>query len=535
MPGAKFWPVKLPANIRNEELRGAEVKVYDVLVRKLDPGWVVFYSRPWLGLTTTGGEKDGECDFVVAHPDHGFLAIEVKGGEIKYDPALDEWQSRDRHGFRHRIKNPIGQARSSKHELLKQVKKSSAWPKGRFVRMRHGVIFTDTVSPPAQLGTDAPRELFCCRDDLEAIDLWIARRLSGGEGEPMGIDGMAAFEEVLAAPFHLKVPLGHYLDDDERAINTLTPQQFHILDAAGHLNRVAVGGGAGTGKTIVAIEDAIRLAQSGKKTAFLCVSGNLARHVAKKFAEAIAEVSVFDLQQLCAHVSGSNAPSGNPEAVIEQILNSAKSENAPRFDAIVVDEAQDFRSHWWIAIDALLTDPQSSMLHAYYDVNQSVYGDLASELKGFQIISVYLNQNLRNTKNIHSAASKFYRGRAISASGPEGANVTWKPCQESQIPQSVAHAAHHLVNHERVDPSDIVVLTASQPLLSAFVGRNNLPAGVEVELVRDFKGLERKVVILAATREIADEREMAYVALSRARVHLIVVGEKPILDWLQQI
>jgi hypothetical protein len=535
MSGAKFWPAKLPAHVRSEELRQSEVRVYDLLTQKLDPGWIVFYSRPWLGLTPTGGEKDGECDFVVVHPDHGYLAIEVKGGEITYDAALDQWQSKDRYGTRRKIKNPIAQAKSSKHELLKQVKNSPHWPKGRFIRMRHGVIFTHTVAPPKQLGTDAPRELFCCRDELELIDIWISKRLSGGEEEPIGTDGVKAFEEVLAAPFHLKVPLGHYLDDDEQAINTLTPQQFNILNSVGHLPRVAVGGGAGTGKTIVAIEDSVRLAQSGRKTAFVCVSKNLATHVARKLAEANADVSVFDLQQLCAHVAGSRAPSGNLETGIEQILHAEKSASAPKFDAIIVDEAQDFRSHWWVAIDALLTDPRTSMLHAYYDVNQSVYGDLARELQGFHFIPVFLTLNLRNTKNIHNAASQFYKGMPILASGPEGSNISWKPCQDSQIPQSVAHAAHHLVNHERVDPSDIVVLNVSPSLVTAFAGRNNLPAGVEVEDVRDFKGLERKVVILAATREIADEREMAYVALSRARVHLIVVGEKPILDWLEQV
>jgi len=56
---------------------------------------------------------------------------------------------------------------------------------------------------------------------------------------------------------------------------------------------------------------------------------------------------------------------------------------------------------------------------------------------------------------------------------------------------------------------------------------------VEVDTIARFKGLERRVIGLAATREIADQRELAYIGLSRARAHLLVVGEPEVLAWLQ--
>ena len=80
-----------------------------VLQEVLEDPFVVFYSRPWLGEKPDGEEIDGECDFVVAHPDLGFLALEVKGGAVAYDPEMDRWTSRDRFGFLHYIKNPVGQ------------------------------------------------------------------------------------------------------------------------------------------------------------------------------------------------------------------------------------------------------------------------------------------------------------------------------------------------------------------------------------------------------------------------------------------
>src|ERR1700742_931563 len=99
-------------------------------------------------------------------------------------------------------------------------------------------------------------------------------------------DGIRAFEELLAHPFLLRAPLGHYLDDDDQAIAALTPQQYHILDSVGHLTRVAAGGGAGTGKTIVAMEDAMRFARQGLRTVLVCHSDPLAAHLRERLAKA---------------------------------------------------------------------------------------------------------------------------------------------------------------------------------------------------------------------------------------------------------
>lgn len=536
MPGVRMWPRQLPRQIRENSLRSAEVRVYDLLEQALGPEWTVFYSRPWLGITPSGEEKDGECDFVVVHPARGFLALEVKGGGISQDPETGQWISTDRNRIRHRIKNPLQQAVSSKYALLEKVKEMASWP-GRYIRKSHGVIFPDTETPPRDLGPDGPREIFCCRDDLPDISGWVRQRLSHGSGQELGEMGVRAFEELLAAPINLRVPLGHYLEDDEQQIATLTPQQFHILDSNRHLERMAAGGGAGTGKTIVALEDAARFAREGLRTIVLCRSEPLALHLAQRMSKAEPSVTVRSLGAFCSEAAArygqTYVASDNPEKGIECLLNAVRQDPEFRFDAIVVDEAQDFRTHWWIAIEELLADPKKSSIHAYYDTNQNIYGDITSELRQFQIIPIYLNRNLRNTRTIHGAASRFYKGIPISADGPEGTTVEWTACQESAMADLAVKTAVTLVKSEKVAPEDIVILGVNQTLLATIRNRAGFPHGVFVRHASDFKGLERKAVILAASREIADESELAYVALSRPRVYLAVLGEPEIISWLQ--
>ncbi|RYG97955.1 MAG: hypothetical protein EON58_08485 [Alphaproteobacteria bacterium] len=533
-----MWPSVLPKQTRDDIHREAEVRVYDLLARELGPEWTIFYSRPWLGLTSSGGEIDGEADFVVVHPVRGYLTIEVKGGAISYDPEKDQWRTRDRHKIFHNIKDPVFQARTCKYELLKKVKAAPSWP-GRFVRKRHGVVFTDAMEPPSDLGPDRPRELFCCRAQLADIGSWVRQRLSGGDEDPLGPAGVEAFHEVLASRIELTVPLAHYLDDDEQTIITLTPQQFHVFNSVAHLPRVAAGGGAGTGKTILATEDAVRLAAAGMRTALICLSAQLADHLRQRVKGHAVEV--WNFGDLCMHIAeeagiaGGGADGGMTDGLADHVSRAIAIRPDLKFDAIVVDEAQDFRSPWWVALDELLVKPGTSLLHAFYDTNQSVYGDVTGELASFSIIPIRLTRNLRNTQNIHTTASRFYRGSEITADGPEGTEVEWVQCTTGALETKVIEIVRNLTEAELVFPENIVVLAVDGPLIERLRKRTAAFDGLTVEHVREFKGLERQVVILAATKDIADFPELAYVALSRARVHLTVLGDPEILKWLEGV
>ncbi|WP_018183104.1 nuclease-related domain-containing DEAD/DEAH box helicase [Kaistia granuli] len=536
MSGAQMWPAILPRQVRDNPLREAEVKVYDLLAEQLGPEWTVFYSRPWLGLTPAGVEKDGEADFVVVHAVRGYLTIEVKGGAIAFDPAADQWTSTDRYGIKHNIKNPVRQAVSAQHELLKAVKNSPSWP-NRFIRARHGVVFTDSLPPAEALGPDMPREMFCCRPELKTISDWVRHRLSTGDEQPMGEAGVQAFRDVLARPFELSVPMGHYLDDDDQAIAELTPQQYHILTAVQDAPRMAAGGGAGTGKTILAIEDAARKAAAGHRTALVCLSPPLAQHLTQRLLN--TGVYVWDLDRLCrslASEAGILIPTGplDPDQIATLICRSAEKRPDLRYDAIVVDEGQDIRSTCWVAFEDLLNSREKSCLHVFFDTNQSVYGDVSGELASFQIAPIRLTRNLRNTRTIHDAASKFYEGTELLADGPAGTTVEWIETTARNVDLKVLEVVRRLTGDDEVNPENIVVLCASDVMIDTLAKKLAAFDDISIEKVRDFKGLEKPVVILAATRDLSDINELAYVALSRPRVHLVVAGEPEMLSWLRQ-
>ena len=166
---AKVFPERFPAALENDPKRRAEKVTYGSL-SKLDAKHVVFYSVPWHKTERYRHPKDGEADFIVAHPDKGILVLEVKGGEIGYDAAQDQWRSISGGGQVHKIKDPVKQAHDSKHTLLAKLKESTAW-EVRWITVRHGVILPSTAPEARDFRPNMPLKLFAFDEDMDALGL----------------------------------------------------------------------------------------------------------------------------------------------------------------------------------------------------------------------------------------------------------------------------------------------------------------------------------------------------------------------------
>lgn len=555
---AVLWPRKLPRSVLDDPRRRAETRVYDRLAEVLDDSFHVFYSSPWLGTDRLGNEKDGECDFLIAHPEHGILAIEVKGGkEISFDPRDSQWRSTDHRGFVHKIKDPVAQARSAKHEILKRLTESSRWHK-RFIHAAHGVIFPGTGSSPGNLGADRPASIFCCSRQLQqGLRGWVDDRLKAGQRpdncEALGHDGIAALERLLAHPFTLSFRIGAALAEADTEFRILEPSQYHVLDVIADIPRALIRGGAGTGKTVVAIEEALRSAAAGRKTLLTCHSRPLATNLERKLKD-VENLTVAGFHALCgriSHQAGVPPPSNISErelyetALPNALYRAMDVQPTLKWDTIIVDEGQDFSADWWIAIDGCLS--HGGHLRVFMDSNQRVYESAGIDANDLSVVPVRLSRNLRNTKNIHSAASVHYSGPEIMADGPDGLDVSWITAEIADAKVEAAYRElRRLVFNEEVAPGDIAVLVNGPAARTSFVERSSgtsIPLtdaetmaleDVVVDTVRRFKGLERPAIILIASGDEMDRRELAYVAFSRARAYLCIVSSRGDTKWLSE-
>src|SRR5258708_23163984 len=81
-----------------------------------------------------------------------------------------------------------------------------------------------------------------------------------------------------------------------------------------------------------------------------------------------------------------------------------------KYDAIVVDEAQDFGAAWWPPTLACLRDQETGGLYAFLDQAQRVferYGEVPIPLP-----PIVLDENIRNTKQIAQLFGSLGAGQA---------------------------------------------------------------------------------------------------------------------------
>ena len=546
-------------SVRMDPLRGSERRVYEALREGLGPKHSVFYGVSWLARAPAGAARDGEVDFVIAHHDKGALLLEVKGGGVARDDVTGRWVSVDRTGYANEIADPYAQVRSSKHALLHKLKEHPAIGHS-WVGIGHGVVLPDSADPHRPLAPDAPAEITVYAEDMGRL----ATRVDGmfdywsGKGEATHLQAPRFLEtltQLLAPRFELRQPLGPVMAEEDRQLLRLTEQQFAVLDMLGRQRRVSVVGGAGTGKTVLAMEKARRLADEGFRVLLTCYNRPLAEYL-RRSAGPVERLRILNFHQLCWELAEqAGIPLPDPHAVpvppelftstLPNALLDALDRIDDRFDAIVVDEGQDFLDTWWDPLQLCLADQDRGVLYVFHDDNQQLYRRVPTFPRG--LVEITLRHNLRNTQCIHAAISRFYRGEPLRAVGPEGRDVEWIAAGSTlEIEQAVSRVLHRLVRDESVAPADIVVLVSSSrtgPLKKdSVVGafeltgdQNAEPGKVLLESIRRFKGLERQVVIVAGIDDLApeDENGMLYVALSRARAHLVVIAAASTIERCQ--
>lgn len=552
---ALMFPSVVPDYIRQDPYREAEVWVYDSLRQDLSDDWHCYYSRPWIGLTQTGEEKDGEADFVVAHEDYGFLVIEVKGGKVWRGEGSEQWFSKNRLGITNKIKDPVRQAHNSKHELLRQLKEQPGWRR-QYVTVRHGVVLPDSGEPDRALGPNMPRFLFAFAEDCKWLGAWVKARLSRhGEssdipGRGLESDGLKVLHELLAGRIEFRTSLKRALGSDRREIERLTREQFDVLVSLEDHSQMAISGGAGTGKTLLALEKACRAAEAGQRTLLVCFNAPLGEYLERLTAK-IDGVTAGSFHSICSRLSGVRRSAGVSERVWfdrtlpEALASAVASDSTLAFDAIIIDEGQDFRANWMAALRLCLRAPERGAFYVFYDDNQRVYQRDGGWLADLPQSRYHLTRNLRNTRSIHSSSRPWYTSSRVSrAGGPEGQPVAWQAVSSQHSLKDLLEATlTELIDQHGVKPGEIAILTPAT-VVNHPVACNGGIAGLTFsaagaadgklvfDTVRRFKGMDRPVVLIIDADLLIDP-EITYVALTRPSLLLKVFGSTATLTRLQ--
>jgi hypothetical protein len=516
----------------------AEEVVWDALREHLPDDAVLLAN---VGLTDRRG--DCEADLAVLWPGFGLAVIEVKGGHITRDTD-GSWVQVHKNGHRDRI-DPVHQAHRARYALsgfLRDRTSSSG------LRMTYLVAFPFTQVDDEFAASDCPRWRVLDQVDIQAggVDA-LARALRDLDG-PEAPDAVAveAMVDALTARPGSQQQLVSVLAENEDAVEHLTAQQTSILRSLRHAPRLLVRGGAGTGKSFLALEQARRRTRDGQRVALVCYSRGLASFVQRRVAalpssDRPAYVGTFHhlgVDWGARPHEDADQAYWDEQLPVEMLALAAHLTPSEKFDAVVVDEAQDFADSWWPALMAGLRDPEHGGLAIFLDEGQRVFG--RQGVPPADLVPVILDENLRNTRQIAQTFGSL-APEQMRYVGHDGLPVQFVPCATEDAvdaaddalltlldagwpPESLAlltTGRRHPVQLERVQARGTAGYWDSfWDVDDAFYGH-----------VLGFKGLERPAIVLAVNgfREVERAREMLYVGMSRARDLLVVCGDPDVL------
>jgi len=525
----------IPSAPTSDTKSAAEKRIFEKL--KLLPGFDDWNCLHSLRLSKSDYNTCGEIDFLLIGP-AGVFVCEVKGGGVAYDGK--SWTHRNRYGQTNsNDRGPMKQAEQAMFSLKGNLGGSPVSSLTRGLLFGWFVMFPD-IDFDVRSEEWNGAEIFDQRKTLnlevfsnsvdEMILYWkTITEAHTRQKKVMSEEDILALTEHCRPMFDRSPSMRNMVSTAIDSSNALTDSQYDVITKIEKNKRLVCEGGAGTGKSFIALEIARRRRDAGMSVLFTAKNPNLLTFL--KGQQDTDDISFIEYDKV---IQGTN-----------------------QWDFVVVDEAQDvITTNNQFAIADLVTGDhdQGQWLVCVDSATQTgFYGEFD---KGqFDLIlngsfNISLNENCRNTGNIVTQMGIVLNKEMGSSRLADGPPVLWTPPLLDM--HSEAHALERflaeILLQQGFEQQDVTILELNPQfsplsLLPKALLRNiqkidveNLKSwpfrGIGVSSVRDFKGLESNVICLVGAREInsiEEARNMLYVAMSRARA-LLWIANTPEFD-----
>lgn len=516
-------------SIKPEEFNNSygEKKVYEAL-RSLSDQYTVLYSLSWVGINAD--RTIGEADFVVLHPAKGILVIEVKSGEIEYKDR--KWiQTNTRSRVSKRI-DPLGQARKSQFELMDRLYNADLDFK---IPMMCYCAWFPSVEMPAEklLPTEAAKEIVLDKKSLDNPERAIGDCFSywATKYRSVSLDQFKFKKviDILCPYFHVVPKLKTKMEEMEASYIQLTNQQAALLDFLEEQHTAVIHGLAGTGKTVLAVEKAKRLASQQDSVLFLCFNSFLRDMLREN--NAIPNVTFHNAHSLAFEIMG---PSGSPiDEVLsefEDYLEVVFDEESWKYSDIIVDEGQDLDDRLLNRLYELVK-MKNGNFYVFYDRNQFIMKNQLPQWIEDAECRLVLHKNCRNTAEVFKTSCSIMGLDNVTYNEIHGEVPAAKFYRTTAEMESIVSDFIKRVSAEGLEPEDIVILTA-KTTDNTWIDVNKDYGGYKLSYekepdrvlfttIRKFKGLEAEAVLIVdasmSALAIPENRRLLYVGASRAK------------------
>ena len=554
-----------------------EKQIFDRL--RCDPAttdWICLHS---LNLARHVKRVYGEIDFVILVPNEGIFCLEIKSGRVARHEGI--WTYTNRYGDTSTSTvGPFSQARDGMFSLLESVRKHFG-RQHHFTRLLYGfgVMFPhisfSQYDPEIESWQIYDKDSGRQPISRYILNLAVNTRRNvqfqawyNEQGSRPSLSDIQELVNFLRGDFERIVKPFDLLLETEEQILQLTEEQCRCLDQLQDNPRCLFDGGAGTGKTLLALEFARREASSDKRVLLICFNKLLGQWLASQRGGTLSrsiEVDYFHhfLDRIIADSSVDNEfrrakQTEDQDYLFGELyplfaLDALSEDVIESYDTLIVDEGQDLiRSEYLDVFDSLIKGGFAGGTWAIFcDFHhQTIYGEttentMLSELeqRTSQFTRFRLLTNCRNTRPIGEEVS-FISGFETPPFLPanvEGIPVNYRFYSNDS---DQCKQVNEIVNQLRAEGIKTETITILSPTT---FDRSCLAAGDHISFkvtdltrselqkrlrnvigfstIHAFKGLESSIIIITDIKHLLDDRNRAllYVGMSRARLRLSVL------------
>ncbi|WCL50483.1 nuclease-related domain-containing DEAD/DEAH box helicase [Leptospira sp. GIMC2001] len=494
---------------------------------------IVYYSVKFI----TPDVPMREIDFIVVTPKL-ILCIELKNGKWRYRDSTWKFYNRRSKNWEEQenkpYKGPVDQIRSGRKILGEFLNNHNSFEDPVPDAYFKSCIFFLKNDPSDFPVPDKEKEFFVGKSKLKNKNLTmreIIKDLEDPNLPPLSQEQMKNVNEIIQVNLNFVEDFDSRLNSQQKKLIALTHEQFELLSRRKKFSRTIVLGIPGSGKTIVALEQARRLELERIKTVF--ITGNT--YLANRFSR-------FRDWRFVHFINENNFDT-----------LTKKSE------FLILDSTEEYLNQDFISkLDSILKGGMSAgkwLLFGdfYKSIDILKYKEALTQLKGIADREVVWKENIRTPRKVYEQACILGRKEVIPSLLPDITGIHYVTIEsEEEIFQKLSWSIQYGLRELDLEQEEIVILSLNpdltkkiidyydstkngQPLVIAYNGNHHINrshsgnSSVRIADLHEFHGREARFVILIGISDFNDPAyfESYYDALTRTTsVCSIIFPEK---------
>ena len=515
----------------------------------------------------------GEIDFLMIVPEKGILTIEIKSHKrIEFNKETGFWKLGNDNPER---RGPFKQARDNRISLREKLI-------GNYPVLK-GILFWDLVifsEVKIENQYEWNKWEYMDSRDFQLNDIDFLKKIESTleiafekNKEKLPINHAEPNDNHLGILRNLRKNIEVYLSPRERIESqekqlhkVFTDNQFKYLDATSSNNRILIEGPAGTGKTLLAIETSRRITMDNKKVLFICFNSLLQKYLEEQLKN-LKDLDVITYSSLIQKISKKTLGEIDQDEVL---LRALEIKEEKKFDALIIDEAQDILDNdsYDILDNVFKNGFKGGVSYIFGDFEHQKIQNVKSQFdifdfkdkSGFFLIK--LQENCRNLPDVLQVAKFFCKSYPYTkVCRPDENSEPITKTYEDEEDQLGNLASIILELDKEFLRDEITILTTKTIENSIFKynevfpifhllndnpkkyrpinytgkfnfdrNRFNFNKKINFTTIRKYKGLENNVIILTDVDNLDDElqRNILHTGITRTKQKIIVSYKKGI-------